>query len=427
MNNLSFFMMTAIAYALEEEGYDELPQPQPQQRPPQPQPQRKQPLMYTNHLHHYRNPTSIESIRVKLGDNTFHQLYRMEYSSFKELCHTLTPGLKHIIGCYDDTKSWAPNGRISMINIHVACTLRYFAGSSLHDIMNTFDISQPFIYDSIGLVVNAVNTCPSLTFKYPESRDEQKQIALGFQEKSTAGFHICAGVIDSLLIWIQKPSLKDCKETYLQLDQSQYFCERNDKWGLNMQAVCDHQGRFLDVSITSGGASPDFLAFEKSSLYHKLQYESLLPDGLCLLGSLAYINSFYMATPYPGTVSESKDAYNYYHSELHCTAACAFGRLVKRWGFLWKKAPQNFSISKIISTVVCLCQLHNFCINKSLQNHTNLNPPNLCDSDEAFIYQNGGIPMESIYLQEMDEEILIPVQLMDGGNHSQNLHNDQAI
>lgn len=118
-----------------------------------------------------------------------------------------------------------------------------------------------------------------------------------------------------------------------------YFCGRKHKYGLNMQAVCDHNGRFLDVSIMYGGASSDILAFEASALYGKLKHDSLLAPGLCLFGDNAYLNSSFMATPYAGKVTKEQDAYNYYHSQVRIKVEGSFGRLVNRWGFLQKKYP----------------------------------------------------------------------------------------
>lgn len=51
-----------------------------------------------------------------------------------------------------------------------------------------------------------------------------------------------------------------------------------------------------------------------------------------MFGDNVYLNSAYMATPYPN-VSEnpkqmSKDNYNFYHSQLHIQVECAFLMLV---------------------------------------------------------------------------------------------------
>ena len=64
-----------------------------------------------------------------------------------------------------------------------------------------------------------------------------------------------------------------------------------------------------------GGSSADCLAFEASDLYRRLE-GGLLTDGLVIFGDNAYLNSTFLATPYPNVSGGSKDNYNYYHSQV---------------------------------------------------------------------------------------------------------------
>jgi len=70
------------------------------------------------------------------------------------------------------------------------------------------------------------------------------------------------------------------------------------------------------------------MAFENSDLRRELETSNFLYSGLCLFGDNAYINTKYMATPYPNVKQGSKDAYNFYHSQLRICVECAFGMLV---------------------------------------------------------------------------------------------------
>ena len=172
---------------------------------------------------------------------------------------------------------------------------------------------------------------------------------------------VCAGAIDGILVWIHKPTLTEAKS--VGIDQQKFFCGRKNKFGLNCQAVCDVRGRFLDISITYGGASSDLLAFENSKFYNLLE-EGMLMDGLLIFGDNAYPNTFYMTTPYPATNGGPKDNYNFYHSQLRIRIECAFGMLVQRWGILRMAMPMGFTIKKTIALVNCLAKLHNFCIDE---------------------------------------------------------------
>jgi hypothetical protein len=110
-------------------------------------------------------------------------------------------------------------------------------------------------------------------------------------------------------------------------DASKFFCGQKHKFGLNCQAVADCQGRFLDMSIRYPASTSDCLAFESSKLYNDLK-DGLLAQGLCLFGNNAYLNSPFLATPYPNVSGGYKDAYNFFHSQLRIRVECAFGMFV---------------------------------------------------------------------------------------------------
>ena len=54
--------------------------------------------------------------------------------------------------------------------------------------------------------------------------------------------------------------------------------------------------------------------------YTKILEDGLLADGLVIFGDNAYLNTKYMATPYPNIAGhdkeKSKDNYNFYHSQV---------------------------------------------------------------------------------------------------------------
>ena len=204
------------------------------------------------------------------------------------------------------------NGKVST-KVRLACALRYFAGGSLYDLMGKYGVSYTVVLNSVSFVVEAINQLKEFHINYPEDAESQKRIAAGFKVASAVGFDSCAGAIDGILIWIQKPWNDDAAVTGV--GPARYFCGRKHKYGLNCQAVSDRRGRILDISIKYGGSSSDCLAFEASDLYTRLE-RGLLQPGLVLFGDNAYLNSRYMATPFPGVSAGSKDDYNFYHSQV---------------------------------------------------------------------------------------------------------------
>jgi hypothetical protein len=161
-----------------------------------------------------------------------------------------------------------PNGPIST-SARLGAAIRYFAGGSPYDIVCMFGILYKQVMTSVWIVVEAINICPQIDILYPDTLEEQRRIAAGFQAASTPGIQNCAGAIDGILIWMLKPSQREAREAGV--DQKKFLCGRKHKFGLNCQAVSDCRGRILDISIKYGGALTDCLAFEASNLHSRLE------------------------------------------------------------------------------------------------------------------------------------------------------------
>jgi hypothetical protein len=174
------------------------------------------------------------------------------------------------------------NGRIST-SVRLACVLRYFAGGSPYDFMVKYGISHTNVKDSVWYVVHAVNTASEFKIEYPSCEVEQTRIAAGFERVSEVGFSNCAGAINGVLIWMQKPMLKEARR--VGVDQAKFLCGRKSKFGLNCQAVSDVNGKILDLSIAYGGSAADCVAFEASDLYACLS-NGLLKKGVFFLETM---------------------------------------------------------------------------------------------------------------------------------------------
>jgi hypothetical protein len=106
-----------------------------------------------------------------------------------------------------------------------------------------------------------------------------------------------------------------------------------------------------------------------------------------------------MATPYSATSGGSKDAYNFYQSQLQIRIECAFGMLVHRWGILRKPIP---------CLVMCLCRLHIFTFDQEdTIIGSNTRP------DDINIVVAGGVPLEG--------DRHSPQQLIGGGHHNNDM------
>jgi hypothetical protein len=137
------------------------------------------------------------------------------------------------------------------------------------------------------------------------------------------------GAVDGIPIWMQKPNLKE--EKRVGVNQRKFLCGCKHKFCLNCQAIANVNRKILDISVAYGASAADCIAFESSDLYTKLE-DCLLQNRYVLLGNNAYLNLFFMAPPYANVSSNpnknSKDNYNFFHSQLHIRVKCAFGMLV---------------------------------------------------------------------------------------------------
>lgn len=356
-----------------------------------------------------RKRRSVEDIYNELGHIYFRRAYRMKYSTFKCLAEELGPYIIRASGQKDGVRPGSPpNGHISS-DVRLACAIRWFAGASAYDLMTTFGIGHTDTINSCWYVVEAVNGHPSFNIEYPEDHEKQKAIARGFQEASAAGFNSCAGAIDGVLIWIHKPSRKDCLDAGC--DEGKFHCARKHKFGLNCQAVCDVRGRILDISVLYPGSTSDCLAFEGMSLFQKLEHGILAP-GLCLFGDNAYINTPFMATPYPAVSGGTQDYYNFYHSQLRIRIECTFGMLTHRWSILRSAIPMKVTVRKTVALVLALAKLHNYCIDVGDDCADVRNTA----IDEWTAEANGAVPLVPVQTENASRNV-VPEQLVGGGHH----------
>jgi DDE superfamily endonuclease len=357
-----------------------------------------------------RKRRMVSDIMRELGPVYTRRAYRMSEDSFYEL-HSL---LRKLLGPRtSEKKKWrngSPNG-IIISTVRLSIALRYFAGGRPEDIAIVHGVSHSEVFRSVWKVVDAVLECDDLAINFPSDHAKQRELAEGFASKSQAGFKTCCGAIDGMLLWTERFSDEECVKAGC--SSKKFFCGRKHKFGLNFQAICDSESRFLDVCIQHPGATSDFLSFTTSAIYRKLeQDETFLAPGLCLFGDLAYMNCRFFATPFRSVSSGIRDDYNFYHSQLRIRIEIAFGQLVSRWGILRRALPSKLGIKKCVALACCLCRLHNFCVNERLKVKRTVNVPMALPADDLEIISHGGISLDSV-----DGNDQSPEDLLHGGEH----------
>jgi hypothetical protein len=126
--------------------------------------------------------------------------------------HSLRPYIIQAFGQKGGPSRFVPNGPISP-DVRLASAIRWFSGGSAYDLMTSCGIGhsdtiKSYWYD----VVDAINSHPNFRIEYSKDHKEQRQIARGFQNVSTADIKCCAGAINGILLWKDKPSKKECMD-----------------------------------------------------------------------------------------------------------------------------------------------------------------------------------------------------------------------
>jgi DDE superfamily endonuclease len=378
-----------------------------------------------------RTRVSSEQSYERLGPAGFRRAYRMTYESFCKLHELLEEGIKRNIrrlrpstATGNDTRNRSnmkpppvPNGPITT-SMRLLVALRFFKGCPSFDIHELFGMSHAAVTQSIWIVVQAINDFAPFHLEYPSDHNQQQAIAESFRQVSTVDFANCAGAIDGILIWIHRPTVQQAQEA--EVGQQKFYCGRKGKYGLNCQAVADVNGRFLDLSINYGGSTSDVLAFEASKLCDRLE-KGLLAPGLNLFGDNAYLNTCFMATPFPNVSKGPKDDYNFFQSQLRIRVECAFGMLVQRWAILRSIIPAGITIGRTVALVVALAKLHNFCIDEreemSKDDLMEDDDPDVIRTSERRGRKRKTIDLAALHEKEQMVNTPIPAALLDGGEH----------
>ncbi|KAL3768249.1 hypothetical protein ACHAW5_003012 [Stephanodiscus triporus] len=135
--------------------------------------------------------------------------------------------------------------------------------------------------------------------------------------------------------------------------------------------------------------------------------------GLVLFGDNAYINSSFMATPFPNVSSGNKDDYNFFTlsfgSVLNAHLVC--------WSIVGVYCALRFQWAlqskKLWHLVNALAKLHNYCIDGTKDGTDTVCEPTTEDLSNITTSEGGYVSMERIDACDVE----LPVQLMDAGHH----------
>ena len=223
-------------------------------------------------------------------------------------------------------------------------------GLSYRVVSRVFHVPRSTIHRVIHKTAQHIwnNLHRAISFPTPADLDN---IGLGFGQLSrNPVFNKAVGAIDGCHVRVKPPSLQ-------RLDYLNY----KGFFSINMQAICDASGRFLDVFVGYPGSVHDTRIL-KNSPFPSKRYS---PDGYFLLGDGGYPcleTPICLITPYKEPVNgQEQQRFNYHQSKGRTIVERAFGVMKTRWRSTLFKALEvkpTFAPQVIASCAF----LHNVCI-----------------------------------------------------------------
>ena len=147
------------------------------------------------------------------------------------------------------------------VEIMLHCTLRWLGGGSYLDIRLSAGISVPSFYRCVHACINAIVLCESLAFSYPTTETEMQAAADGFRNISSNGvIDGCIACVDGILLKVQTPAATEVGNV------KAFFSGHYQTHGINVQAACDSNCKFVSVCNAAPAGSNDIAAFRKTPL-----------------------------------------------------------------------------------------------------------------------------------------------------------------
>ena len=280
----------------------------------------------------------------------FKSRYHMTEPSFNKLVDLLRPQL---IG--DELQSIRSNSGNDPITpeMIVGSGLRFLGGEHHKSIADIFGMSLTSAVRVVNIFLHAVDSNKRLALKIPTTISELEKLADDWNALSSAFslYDGTVGAIDGWLACIEKPAVDGAAD---------YFSGHYQRYGLNIQAVCDSNLRFIYFGVNAPGRTNDARVFNRCKKLR--QWLASIPNQYFLIGDNAYPLSNKLLIPFSGSQKHFtyNRSYNFYLSQLRIRIEMAFGRLTTKWRIFRRNLDYSLEKNAMICRVASI--LHNFVI-----------------------------------------------------------------
>ena len=277
----------------------------------------KERYIYRRKRRHWVNPGRTSSwwdnlYNEKMIEDEWRNNLRMDKESFFELVAILEPYLMPDEGVVRQD--------YLTVEKQVGMCLYYLKDQGSYRMTcNAFGISVPSLSIVLRKFCAAMMEVGKTFIRLPKDNEETQNIMNAFESKFA--FPQVFGCIDGTHIPIKRPTE----------NPQDYFCYKM-KYLLNVQAICDEKGMFLDVDTRWPGSVHDAKVY-KNSLINELFQKKKFPGNFrTLLDGLNPVPPLLLADPaYPLLSNVMKVLFNEMLRSARNQIECAFGRLKARW------------------------------------------------------------------------------------------------
>ena len=270
-----------------------------------------------SHRSRHHGEETLEKLVREGSEHTFLNLFRMQRESFWQLVNLLTPHWDASQSCV--TRTRASTGRPSRPIYQQLAVALYMLGAQGGGNKVTLNIGRGTISLYLWRAITVLTNLVSHYIRWP-SIQQRAQFANKRMESGET-LHQCVGFLDgTIIVFQEKPKIN--AEAY-------YSWKKN--YGLNLQAVCDWDGRFIYASASHMGSFCDSAAFKASPMHGK-QQEYFEPEEYVLADN-AYELARHVIVPYRDTQGMNT-AFNSQVSVRRAKIELALGKLKARWASL---------------------------------------------------------------------------------------------
>lgn len=269
----------------------------------------------------------------------------------------------------NDLKNITHMGRPIAPEVQVCAALRYLACGSFQSVVaETLNISQASANRCIWRVCKSLVRHVDTFIKFTEA-DEINVEKQAFYD--IANFPNVVACLDCTHIRIMQPGPDDNATSFI---NRKYFPS------INVQAMCNSKGKFVNLIAKWPGSCHDSFILRQSAIWD--DFENGTKSGI-VLGDGGYPNRSWLLTPFANPHTLSEIAYNNAHSKTRVIVECTFGRFKRRFNAMHQEL--RVKPSKACCLITAAAILHNIAIDFNVHIDESYNDENEHNYDPQLL------------------------------------------